>query len=249
MKEQWKKYIAEFIGTAILVFVACGVAARLGGQYGGVPTALTFGLVLIALVYTIGEVSGCHVNPAVSFGLYINGKMSTKDFGFYILAQFLGAIFGGALLYAIMYGSSMGVNLYAPAGTDMLDLQAIWVGMLVEVLMTFIFVLVIISVTRKGENKLAGVIIGLTLMVVHLFALPFTGTSVNPARSFGVALFGGPEALSQVWMFLVAPMIGAALAATFAQFIFNKDEVVAEPEPAADAAPAAKEPAAAKKKK
>jgi aquaporin Z len=232
MFKDWKKYLAEFMGTAILVFIACGVAAYTQGDL--VPTALAFGLTLVALCYTIGDVSGAHVNPAVSFGMYVNNKMSGKDFGFYVLSQFLGAAFGGALLFLVAKIAGidaplvMGTNFYEDGVFFELGLGAQVAGaLLIEIILTFVFVFTIIGVTRKNANKYtAGLVIGLTLALVHLLGIPFTGTSVNPARSLGVAIFGGVDAIKQVWLFIVAPMLGAALAAAMSRVIYGREEVV-----------------------
>jgi aquaporin Z len=229
--KDWKKYFAEFLGTALLVFVSCGVAVY---SQDFVATALAFGLTLMVSCYTIGDISGSHVNPAVSFGLLINNKISCKDFAFYVLSQVLGAAFGGVLLFVIAKIMSpdtvaaVGANFY-----ETITVNAVWqqilLGLLVEILMTFVFVFTVIAATRKSSNKyIAGIVIGLTLALVHLFAMPFTGTSVNPARSLGVAFFGGIDALKQVWLFIVAPMFGAGLAALVSRVIYPKDEIIGD---------------------
>ena len=211
-----KKLICEFVGTMMLVFLACGVAVATGVSYVG--TALAFGLVIVAMAYSIGNVSGCHINPAVSLGMAISGRMSWKEFGEYVAAQILGAIAGSALLGVIFKSfKSLGANTYN--GTSV----TVWIALLVEVILTFVFVLTILGVTDKKENGHAtGIVIGLTLTLVHLFGLPFTGTSVNPARSIGPALLQGGKALSQVWVFILAPMVGAALAALFYKYVLKK---------------------------
>lgn len=220
-----KKYFAEFLGTAVLVLVACGVAAATGcifPESGYVATALAFGLTLTAIIYTIGSVSGAHVNPAVSFGVTLSGRMSWKDCGFYVLAQFLGAIVGAALL-GVMMGSfaSLGANTFGSAGQLAGDM---WIAMLAEIILTFIFVAVILNSTSKKEYAaVAGLAIGLTLVAVHLVGIPFTGTSVNPARSFGPALLQGGIALEQVWLFIVAPLIGGALAGMFYRYVLAEE--------------------------
>lgn len=204
-----KKYVAEFTGTMMLTLLACGVAVATGVNYVG--TALAFGLVIVAMAYSIGNVSGCHINPAVSFSMALTGKMTWSEFGKYFISQVLGAITGSALLGAILGSfTSLGANSFD--GTTV----TVWVALLVEVILTFVFVLTILGVTDKKENgHVTGIVIGLTLTLVHLFGLPFTGTSVNPARSIGPAIFQGGDALCNVWVFILAPMVGAYLAALF----------------------------------
>lgn len=228
-----KKYIAEFIGTAVLVVFGCGsaVAANtlLGNAgiqiplaYSTLLIAFAFGLVIVAMAYSIGNISGCHINPAVSLGMLISGRMDMKEFIAYVVSQFLGGIAGAALL-AGMLGSTaaLGTNGFAEAsalGTGMMS------AFLVEVVLTFVFVIAVIGVTSKSENgAVAGCVIALTLTLVHILGVPFTGTSVNPARSFGPALFSGGVALSQVWVFIVAPLVGAALAAIVYKFLASKE--------------------------
>ena len=211
-----KKLVCEFVGTMMLVLLACGVAVATNVSYIG--TALAFGLVIVAMAYSIGNVSGCHINPAVSLGLAISGRMSWKEFIQYVIAQVLGAIAGAALLGVILRSfTALGANAYN--GTSV----TVWIALLVEIILTFVFVLTILGVTDKKENGHAtGIVIGLTLTLVHLFGLPFTGTSVNPARSIGPALLQGGDALSQLWVFIVAPLVGAALAAFFYKYILKK---------------------------
>lgn len=214
-----KKYVAEFIGTFVLVAVACGVAAVTGCVFpeaGYIATALAFGLVIVAMAYSIGNISGCHINPAVSLGVLINGGMSVKDFIGYVVAQFLGAIAGAAVLFALLGADST-------LGTNGLYDGNVCASFLVEVVLTFIFVLAVLGVTSKTENgKVAGLVIGLSLTLVHLIGIPFTGTSVNPARSFGPALFVGGDALSCVWVFILAPLVGGAIAAFMWKFLNGK---------------------------
>ncbi len=226
-----KKYIAEFIGTAVLVTFGCGsaVAANtlLAGE-AGVPLAFStllisfaFGLSIVAMAYSIGNVSGCHINPAVSLGVLIAGKMSVKDFIGYIIAQFIGGIAGaGLLVYFFGSNENLGQNGYAQAsalGTSMVT------AFIVEVVLTFVFVLLILGVTSKAEfANVSGLIIGLTLVLIHILGIPFTGTSVNPARSFGPALLAGGVALKQVWLFIVAPLVGAAIAAVVHRFVLTE---------------------------
>lgn len=207
-----RKYIAEFIGTFVLVLFACGTAAMTGCSTtefntAYVVTALAFGLVIVAMAYSIGNVSGCHINPAVSIAMLISGKLSVKDFVCYVVSQFLGAIAGAGVLLALI-GPDKGLGANGLFEGDILK------SIIIEVILTFVFVIAILGVTSKVENaKVAGLVIGLSLTLVHLFGIAFTGTSVNPARSFGPALFVGGDALANVWVFIVAPLIGGALAA------------------------------------
>ena len=209
-----KKYIAEFIGTFTLVLFGCGVAVVSGGNL--VATSLAFGLAIVASAYVIGNISGCHVNPAVSFAMYLSKKMNIKEFGFYALAQVLGALLGSAILYLILKGSSVGVSSLGANGygiasnTDI----SLFGAIITEVVLTFIFIYTILGVTSdESKSNIAGLVIGLTLTFVHLLGIGLTGTSVNPARSFAPALILGGRALKQVWVFIVAPLIGAAIAA------------------------------------
>ena len=215
-----KKYAAEFIGTFVLVFFACGTAAVVGCNTPGgyFMTALSFGLVIVAMAYSIGNVSGCHINPAVSIAILINGKLSIKDFIGYIVAQFAGAIAGAASLMAFV-GKDSGL------GVNALFEENIVKSLAIEVILTFVFVLAILGVTSKASNgAVAGIVIGLSLTLVHILGISFTGTSVNPARSFGPALFVGGDALANVWVFIVAPLVGGALAAIVYTFLAGKDK-------------------------
>lgn len=215
-----RKYVAEFIGTLVLVLFACGTAAALGcSKLGGtayIITALAFGLVIVAMAYSIGNISGCHINPAVSIAMLVSGRMSLTDFVGYIIAQFAGATAGAALLMAFL-GKDSGL------GTNSLFNDDIMLSLLIEVILTFVFVITILGVTSKeGNSAVAGLVIGLTLTLVHIFGIYFTGTSVNPARSFGPALFVGGDALKNVWVFIVAPLVGAVLAAVVYKFLDPK---------------------------
>ena len=206
-----KKYIAEFTGTLMLTLIACGIAVTTGNYLG---IALAFGLVVVACAYSIGNVSGAHINPAVSLGFALTGQMSWAEFGKYACAQVLGAIAGSGILSIITESTkTLGANGYD---------GSVWIALLVEVILTFIFVLTILGVTDKKENThVTGIVIGLTLTLVHLFGIKITGTSVNPARSIGPAIFQGGDALNQLWVFIVAPMVGAALAAYFFKYILK----------------------------
>ena len=205
-----RKYVAEFIGTFVLVLMSCGVAVVTGADV--VATSLAFGLSIVAMAYSIGNVSGCHVNPAVSFAMLIAKKMSVKDFVGYVIAQVLGAIAGAAVL-GVLLGSFTALGADGFGAEGQLATNA-GLAILVEVILTFVFVTAILGVTSKAENgKVAGLVIGLTLVLVHLLGIAFTGTSVNPARSLGPALLQGGEALKQVWVFILAPLVGGAIAA------------------------------------
>ena len=216
----WKAYIAEFIGTFVLVFFACGVAAWTGGSV--VATALAFGLVIVAMAYTIGRVSGCHINPAVSLGCILDKRMSVKDFVFYVIAQFLGGFAGAMLLFGI--AKMAGLTLLGNACNGLVGAEekfGNYLGaILIEVVLTCVFVYVILAVTdgkNEGVGKKAGLIIGLTLTLVHLLGIGFTGTSVNPARSvataFGALIFNGDaNPLKVVWIFIAAPLLGSVCA-------------------------------------
>lgn len=220
-----KKYVAECIGTAILVILGCGVAMFIGKVAGDSSSAarvvgisLAFGLSIIATAYVIGNISGCHINPAVSLAVWLTGKLSSKDLLGYVIAQVVGAIFGSLILFAI--ASSAGLSI-ADVGLGQNGFGAgygIGINMggafLVEIVLTFVFCFTILGVTSdESKSRIAGVVIGFTLVLVHLLGINLTGTSVNPARSLGPALFVGGTALKQVWVFIVAPLVGSALAA------------------------------------
>ena len=220
MSEGIKKFAAEFIGTFVLVLVACGVAAVTGcsgsqanGAY--ILTALAFGLVIVAMAYSIGNISGCHINPAVSVGVLINGGMTVTDFIGYVASQFLGAIAGAAVLRGLI-GTELGL------GCNGLYDGSVMKSIVVEIILTCIFVLAVLGATSKTQNShVAGLVIGGSLTLVHLLGIYFTGTSVNPARSFGPALLLGGESLSVVWVFIVAPMIGGIIAALIWKCLWN----------------------------
>jgi len=209
-----KKSIAEFIGTFVLTFMGCGSAVFLGAAVGGghLAVALAFGLSIVAMAYVIGGVSGCHINPAVSLAMLLDKRISTLDFARYVLAQILGAVAAAALLKLIVsFGvvditGSLGSNGIANAGGTS-------GAIIIEIVLTFIFIFTILGVTANEKmSSIAGVVIGLTLTFVHIVGIPLTGTSVNPARSIGPALFTGGAALNEVWVFILAPLVGAALA-------------------------------------
>ena len=218
-----KKYIAEFIGTAILVLFGCGTAVVTGGNI--ILTSLAFGLAIVAGAYAIGDISGCHVNPAVSLAMFINKKLSLKDFGGYVLAQIAGAFAGSGLLYAILSCTNLGTKALGANGFD--NASAVGLNLtgavLVELILTYVFIYVILGVTAKAERAhLAGIVIALALTFVHIIGINLTGTSVNPARSLAPAVLLGGEALNQVWVFILVPFVGAA-AAAYTFMLLNKD--------------------------
>ena len=212
-----KKYLAELVGTFVLTLLGCGTAVSLacGSDTASVVgTAIAFGLSVVAMAYTIGGISGCHINPAISFGLCLSGKLSVKDTILYIIFQIIGAILAAAVLYALVatspelaQGTKTGAN--SCSGT-------VLNGLIAEIVLTTLFVLVVLGATSKTNgdtNNFAGLAIGLTLILIHLVGIHYTGTSVNPARSIGPALFEGGKALSELWVFIVGPLVGGALAA------------------------------------
>ena len=218
-----KKYIAECIGTAILVFMGCGSAVFLGTAANGghLAVALAFGLSIVATAYVIGGISGCHINPAVSLGMFLAKRLSASDLAKYIIAQIVGAIIGALLLRIIVSVSSPYgiIDLTGGLGSNSYNNVGPLAGLLVEIILTFIFVFTILGVTSNPAfSNTAGIVIGLTLTFVHLVGIPLTGTSVNPARSIGPALLSGsPVLIGQLWVFIVGPLAGAALAA----FVFE----------------------------
>ena len=224
-----KKYLCEFVGTLVLVLFGCGAAAIGGAQdlISNVGVALAFGLAIVAMAYAIGGVSGCHVNPAVSLAMLINKKISLKDFCFYVIAQILGAFAGIGLLLVIKHNAGLDTSILGANGYG--ELSGINVGIggaiTAEIILTFVFVLAILGVTSdKKYDSIAGLVIGLTLTFVHILGIPVTGTSVNPARSLAPAVLVGGQALSQVWVFIVAPLVGAALAAYFFKFAVKNED-------------------------
>ncbi len=219
-----KKYIAEFIGTSVLVTLGCGTAMLVGCNSmqgsGYILTALAFGLTIVGMAYCIGNISGCHINPAVSLGFLLSGEMSVKDFVGYVISQILGALAGSGFL-AIVFKTGFVTDMTGAFGSNGLDgvNGKVLPAILVEVVLTFIFVLTILGVTSKkaGHGSFGGLIIGLTLTLVHILGIGLTGTSVNPARSIGpavvAAVSGNTAPLGSLWIFIVAPLIGAAIAA------------------------------------
>lgn len=219
-----RKYIAEFIGTMTLVLFGTGIAVLSGGNL--VATSLAFGLAIIASAYVIGNISGCHVNPAVSLAMLVSGKLNRKDFCFYVVAQVLGALLGTAILYLILSNTNIGTLELGANGYGSMSASGInLLGALVtEIVLTFIFVYTILGVTSdESKGSVAGIVIGLTLVFVHLLGIGLTGTSVNPARSLAPALFLGGTALKQVWVFIVSPLVGSVIAALVYKYLNKKD--------------------------
>ncbi|MDE5888530.1 MAG: MIP family channel protein [Bacilli bacterium] len=231
-----RKFISEFVGTMLLVIFGCGTAVAVNkyvtGIYGiALPftmllIACAFGLILMALVYTIGRVSGAHVNPAVSIAALIDGRITVFDCVYYVAAQILGGVTGAAVLAWIFAASTeLGANGYDTLSA-LNNITTLPVALVVETILTFVFVLVVLSVTKK-ENCNSGVAIGLTLTLVHIMGIPFTGTSVNPARSIGPAVLTRGVALEQLWVFIVAPIVGGILAALFYRFVIEDRSLTA----------------------
>jgi aquaporin Z len=230
-----KKYTAEFIGTFSLVLFGCGSAVISGisatgpSGIGLLGIAVAFGFAVVAMAYAIGGISGCHINPAVTIGVLTAGKITVKDAIAYIIAQCLGAILGSGVLYLIASGRpgftmpiwGLGANGW---GEGYLGNYNILSAFVIEAVMTFLFIFVILATTSKfGNGAMAGLAIGVTLMLIHLVAIPVTGTSVNPARSLGPALFSGGKALAQLWLFFVSPILGAVIAALLWKYGFDKE--------------------------
>lgn len=225
------KSVAEFIGTFTLVLLGCGAAVIAGKEVGVLGIAMAFGLALIAMAYGIGTVSGCHINPAVSLGALVAGRMSTAEFVQYVIAQCLGAVAGAGVLYMIASGKLSGYDLAKSGlgqngwGAGYLGEYGLGAAFIFEVVATFLFLVVILGSTQKAApGAMAGLAIGLSLIVIHIVGIQVTGVSVNPARSLGPALFVGGNALSQLWLFIVAPCIGAAAAgAVFRSGVLDKE--------------------------
>ena len=224
-----RKYICEFIGTFILVLLGCGTAAIMGGAAslaGILSISFAFGLSIVAIAYSVGRISGGHVNPAVSLAMLINGKIDIKDFCGYVIAQIAGAFAGAGVLNAILSATDLkdpglGANGFGDLSAVGLALGAAFV---VEVIATCIFVLVILGVTHDEKFKeTPGFVIGLVLTLIHIVTIPLTGTSVNPARSLAPAVIVGGDALSQVWLFILAPLVGAAIAAFGWKYLSKED--------------------------
>lgn len=224
-----KKYAAEFIGTFVLTFFGCGSAALSGGidgVLGVLGISMAFGLSIVAMAYSIGNISGCHINPAVSFAMLLSKKLSAKDFAGYVIAQCIGAIAAAGLLKLVGSMCSPAITGLGTNGFGSASYVGLGMGgaVVVEIVLTCVFLLAILGVTSSEKTaNVAGLVIGLTLAFVHIIGIPLTGTSVNPARSLGPALLAGGQALSQVWVFIVAPLIGAAIAA-FIWMLLTSDE-------------------------
>ena len=228
-----KKFIAELIGTCVLVVFGCGTAMITGCDHWGgyLLTALAFALVIVGMAYCVGNISGCHINPAVSLAVFMNKGMSGKDFGLYVVAQCLGAWLGGGIL-ALIFGvaeiedATGGFGSNGIAGVN----GSIPAALIVEFVLTYVFVLVILGVTSKkaAHGSFGGLIIGLTLVLIHIFGIALTGTSVNPARSFGPALValiaGNPDPIKVLWIFILGPLAGAAFAAITYGFLEKEDK-------------------------
>jgi aquaporin Z len=217
-----KKYVAELIGTMCLVLFGCGAAVISGGNVDGGPAglgllgiSLAFGFAVVAMAYTIGGISGCHINPAITIAMLVAGKINSKDAIGYIVAQFAGATIGAAIVGLITTGHTNGYGANG-WGDEYLGKYSMTAAFTIEAVMTFLFLYVIFNVTSKhGNSTMAGFAIGITLVLIHMVAIPVTGTSVNPARSFGPAVFAGGKSLEQLWLFIVAPIVGAVAAALF----------------------------------
>jgi aquaporin Z len=227
--EDIKKYLAELIGTFALVLIGCGSAVIAGKYIGPLGISFAFGLTFLAMVYAIGKISGCHINPAISIAMLVAGKMKWQDTIFYIIAQCIGAIIAAGILLAIATGNAdytvatvgLGQNGYgeqSPAGYSLLAC------LIAEIVLTALFLFVIFgSTSKKAPEGFAGISIGMSLVFIHLVGIPITGTSVNPARSLGPTVFVGSEAISQLWLFWVAPIIGAIIAAVIWKYAFDKE--------------------------
>jgi len=244
-----RKYVAELIGTFALVFIGCGSAViagtktfeitggggnvvvntlTMGGQIGLLGISLAFGLTVLVMVYAIGHISGCHINPAITLSMLVAGKIKSKDAVFYIIMQCVGAVVAAGALYAIASGqdgyslsvNGLGQNGYENLSPGGYSLVSCFVA---EVVLTALFLFVIFGVTSKGAPKgFAGIPIGFSLVIIHLIGIPITGTSVNPARSLGPALMVGGETLGQLWLFLIAPLVGGILAAVLWKYVFEE---------------------------
>jgi aquaporin Z len=224
------KYAAELIGTFALVFIGCGSAVIAGGHIGFLGIAFAFGLTVLAMVYAIGNISGCHINPAITIAMFAAGKINAKDGLAYIISQCIGALLGAGVLYLIASGlpeyslakfglGQNGFGSHSPMGYSLMSC------FIAEVVLTTLFLLVIFGSTSKNApSGFAGIPIGLSLVLIHLVGIPITGTSVNPARSLGPAVFAGGEALSQLWLFWVAPILGGLISVVIWKYMLNKRE-------------------------
>ena len=217
--ENYKKYVAEFFGTAVLVAVGCGTAITSGDI---LTTALAFGLSVVILAYMIGGLSGCHINPAITVGMLVNKRITPEECFKYIISQVIGAIVGAAFILVLLDSNKLlagCVNAYEAGAYDLVWYKAF----ILEACLTAFFVLTALTVSAKKElNAVSGLIIGLSLTLVHIIGIPFTGTSVNPARSFAPAIFVGGDALNQVWLFILAPIVGAIVAGLIYNYFTKK---------------------------
>jgi aquaporin Z len=223
------KYVAELFGTFVLVLVGCGSAVIAGGNIGFLGIAFAFGVSVLVMVYTIGPISGCHINPAITISMFVIGKINAKDTLFYVIFQIIGAIIGAGILYIIANGhegysvtvnglGQNGYGIHSPGNYSMIS------GIVAEVVFTAVFLFVILGSTHKNApSGFAGIAIGLSLFLIHIVVIPITGTSVNPARSIGPALFVGGDALAQLWVFIVAPIVGGIIGALKWKFFFGKE--------------------------
>lgn len=226
-----KKYIAELVGTMVLVLLGCGSAVfagsaadTVGAGTGTIGVALAFGLSVVAMAYCIGGISGCHINPAITLGVWMSGRMESKDALMYMLFQVIGAIVGAGILAALVsIGGHAGPTM---TGANSFDVGETAQAFLAEAVFTFIFVLVVLGATdqKQGAGNMAGLAIGLTLALIHIVCIPITGTSVNPARSIGPALMEGGQALSQLWLFIVAPLVGAAFSSLVWKYLGSEEK-------------------------
>lgn len=222
-----KKYLAEMVGTMVLTLLGCGTAVSLncGSDIASVVgTAMAFGLAVVAMAYAIGGVSGCHINPAITLGCLLSKRISGKDAVMYMIFQVIGAVIGSAILFALTYydQAQAGGTL---TGANSCGAHGLVAGLIAEIVLTCIFVLVVLGATdeKKGAGNFAGLAIGLSLILIHLVGIHYTGTSVNPARSIGPALFQGGQAISELWVFIVGPFAGAAIAAGIWKIIGSEE--------------------------
>lgn len=230
---KFSKFGAEFVGTLVLVLMGCGSAVIAGANgttgVGLLGISFAFGLSVVAMAYAIGHISGCHINPAISIGMVVAGRMKASEAAYYIIAQVLGAIAGASILFFIASGKTdytlaagLGQNGYADSSPQHYSMIS---GFIAETMFTFIFLLVIFGATstKNINGGFAGLAIGLSLVLIHIVGIPVTGVSVNPARSIGPALLVGGQAIGQLWLFIVAPILGAILSAAFWRFILEKN--------------------------
>jgi aquaporin Z len=228
--DDMKKYLAELLGTFALVFIGCGSAVVAGDRIGFLGISLAFGLTVLVMVYAIGGISGCHINPAITLSMLVAGKLKKKDAIPYIISQCIGAIIASVVLYAILsgrpgyslQGSGLGQNGWGPGYLGEYSVTSAFIA---EVVLTALFLFVIFGATSaRAPAGFAGIPIGLSLLVIHLIGIPITGTSVNPARSLGPALLVGGNALSQLWLFLVAPVLGGIMAALLWKHVLSGEK-------------------------